>query len=125
MPRGLQADKPYGRAVELAMKGAHSGYGVRYPDAVGYSMLEFGVAGGRTLKKLLEHRDHWRRALGFIKPVTVLGFDTFEGLPPERDSADIGPWRVGQFAASRETVLRLIKAHNNVRLIKGLFSETI
>jgi len=66
--------------------------------------LEFGVATGRTIS----HIASMRQGL-------VYGFDSFEGLPEG--------WRtgfhVGYFAGEMPQV------KSNVRLIKGLFSETL
>lgn len=106
------------------MKGIHSDYGVRFPTSEGYTFLEFGVAGGASLRAMLHFRDVWARSLRLDLPITVLGFDTFGGLPPEREG-DAGPWQPGDFAVSIDAVERDLAPFADWRLVKGLIGETL
>jgi len=68
--------------------------------------LEFGVASGNTINYISKFTDD-----------TVYGFDSFEGLPEKwRDGFDKG-------AFSRSG--NLPPVNNNVKLIKGWFSDTL
>jgi hypothetical protein len=68
-------------------------------------ICEFGVFSGRTINHIASHT-----------PLTVYGFDSFEGLP--------GRWRDG-FDAGHFKVSALPKVRKNVTLIKGWFNETL
>jgi hypothetical protein len=68
--------------------------------------LEFGVASGNTVNYISKFTDD-----------TVYGFDSFEGLPEKwRDGFDKGMF-------SRRGNLPIV--NNNVKLIKGWFSDTL
>jgi hypothetical protein len=68
--------------------------------------LEFGVANGNTINYISKFTSH-----------DVYGFDSFEGLPEKwRDGFDKG-------AFNRNGILPLV--NSNVKLIKGLFNETL
>jgi hypothetical protein len=68
--------------------------------------LEFGVASGNTVNYISKFTDG-----------TVYGFDSFEGLPEKwRDGFDKGMF-------SRKGNLPIV--NNNVKLIKGWFSDTL
>jgi hypothetical protein len=68
-------------------------------------VLEFGVATGRTITRIAQHR-----------PGPVYGFDSFEGLPED--------WYPGyeKGAFARDT---LPPVPANVELVKGWFNETL
>jgi Macrocin-O-methyltransferase (TylF) len=126
-PVGRMAERPYYRSVELSMRALANGYGgLTFPEAKGYSMLEFGVANGDTLQLMLHFRDVWQRRLQLPKKIEVLGFDTFEGLPAPR-GGDVGLYyREGDYASSQEEVqAHLARLFANFRLVKGLFGETL
>jgi len=75
---------------------------IRPKDGV---ILEFGVASGRTINHIAS-----------LTEKTVYGFDTFGGLPET--------WRTGfEKGCFKQENLPLVK--ENVKLIKGLFSETL
>ena len=132
-PNGPTAAWPYFRCAELAMRAiaTRDGYGTAYPGAgvssSSYSMLEFGVAGGRTLQLMLHVRDVWLRRLGLHNKVVVLGFDTFEGLPDPRTGDTPAPWRAGDFHGESAELERhlLSRGFQDFELVKGLFCETL
>eukprot|EP00511_Aplanochytrium_stocchinoi_P006548 CAMPEP_0204829500 /NCGR_PEP_ID=MMETSP1346-20131115/7705_1 /ASSEMBLY_ACC=CAM_ASM_000771 /TAXON_ID=215587 /ORGANISM="Aplanochytrium stocchinoi, Strain GSBS06" /LENGTH=271 /DNA_ID=CAMNT_0051959353 /DNA_START=149 /DNA_END=964 /DNA_ORIENTATION=- len=70
--------------------------------------LEFGVFSGKTINLMAQYAP---------EGVVVSGFDTFEGLPESwRDKFDKGAFdRGGKFP----------KVASNVRLVKGLFQDTL
>src|SRR2546422_1530026 len=84
--------RPYYRAIELAMLGIGRSYGARFPEAPGYTMLEFGVAAGESFARMLHYRDVLARRLRIRQRVICVGFDTFKGLPPRRDEDVAVPW---------------------------------
>lgn len=68
--------------------------------------LEFGVFSGKTINQIAE-----------LKPDQIIyGFDSFEGLPET--------WRTGFYEKKFATDM-LPEVHDNVRLIKGWFSDTL
>lgn len=69
--------------------------------------LEFGVYSGHTINFIAE-----RAPAGTV----VTGFDSFEGLPET--------WRAG-YPKGAYKISRLPKVRRNVRLVKGLFSNTL
>jgi len=69
--------------------------------------LEFGVYSGRTINFIAE-----RVPVGTV----VTGFDSFEGLPET--------WRAG-YPKGAYRISGLPKVRRNVRLVKGLFSDTL
>lgn len=92
---------------------------------------EFGVAGGNTMlayiwalqKFCADHgrdiRDHW-----------IVGFDTFEGLPPKRSEQDDHvSWRAGGMkhpsSEVRERVERSGFPLENLRLVQGRFEDIL
>jgi hypothetical protein len=132
-PTGLTAAQPYHRCVELATRGfaTPSGYGTAFPGAgnplSSYTMLEFGVAGGRTLQLMLHLRDVWLRRMNLENHVFVLGFDTFEGLPEERTGDTSAPWRSGDFHGDELEIQRYLEQMGfaDFTLVKGPFSDTL
>jgi predicted O-methyltransferase YrrM len=68
--------------------------------------LEFGVASGATINHIADRHPNG----------TIVGFDSFEGLPET--------WRSG-FHKGMFAVARMPTVRNNVRLIKGLFADTL
>lgn len=119
------AEWPYWNAVELAMLAVARNYATALPSADSYSMLEFGVAGGGSLERMLRYRDVQARRLGVTKPIRVYGFDTFQGMPAAREGDDGLPYVPGDYYAGREHVERYIAGYSNVQLVPGLFSDTL
>ena len=79
-------------------------YAVENSDESGY-FLEFGVYKGMTINYMSK-----------IKPnKTFFGFDCFDGLPED--------WRFGFEKGTFKT--KMPKVKDNVRLIKGLFSDSL
>lgn len=69
-------------------------------------ICEFGVASGRTINHIARE----------LPAGTIFGFDSFEGLPEDwRDGLPKGTYAQG----------RLPKVRCNVRLVKGLFADTV
>lgn len=92
-----------------------------------FSVLEFGVAHGYSLAKLL----YATKFLKMTDRVTVHGFDTFEGMPESGDRSDQevvsgDGWLEGQYKGSYETLEEYCRErYSNCRLHKGLFEDTI
>jgi hypothetical protein len=132
-PRGRVAEWPYHRCVELATRAfaGRAGYGTAFPGAgnpaSSYSMLEFGVANGRTFQLMLHFRDVWLRRMNLKNRVVALGFDTFEGLPPPREGDDAAPWQQGDYRGNNEEVQRYLEGcgFRDFTLVRGLFRDTL
>jgi hypothetical protein len=92
-----------------------------------FSILEFGVAEGYSFTKKL----YATRYLGMEDRVMVHGFDTFEGLPENRDPADRSlveneEWIPGQYRGSYDDLLSYCKQkYSNFRLHRGLFKDIL
>lgn len=71
-------------------------------------VCEFGVGNGRSINRLAD--------LVVGLPVTVYGFDSFQGLPAD--------WRSG-FSRGRYAQESLPVVRSNVRLVTGLFRDTL
>ena len=74
-----------------------------------FSILEFGVADGYSFMKKL----YATRYLGMEDRILVHGFDTFEGLPENRDPADRSlvqgrEWISGQYRGRYEDLLSYV-----------------
>ena len=86
--------------------------------------LEFGVYAGGTMTCT----DRARAAAG-IDAMRLIGFDSFEGLPPEAAAINPERWSVGMFACSPEEALDNMRRGgvdvDRVRLVKGWFDETL
>jgi Macrocin-O-methyltransferase (TylF) len=109
------------------MLGISRGYAARFPKANEYTMLEFGVAHGRSFERMLHFRDVLKRRLRVQPAVTCVGFDTFEGLPPKRDEDVAAPWIEGDFNANVDVVRGSLKrrGYRDFELVKGLFADTL
>ena len=133
IPQGRMKDWPYYRSVELAVRGfaTHEGYVVAFPGAgdpsSAFSMLEFGVANGGSFQILLHFRDVWLKRLHLKNKVTVLGFDTFGGIPAPRDGDVALPWKEGDFHRSdMESLQRYLDARfSDFRLVRGEFKDSL
>jgi O-methyltransferase len=92
-------------------------------DEIG-DYLEFGVYAGGTMTCA----DRARRAAG-IERMRLIGFDSFEGLPPEAEEVNPERWSVGMFACSpeeaRENMRRGGVDVERVQLVKGWFDEVL
>jgi hypothetical protein len=92
-----------------------------------FSILEFGVADGYSFTKKL----YATRYLEMEDQVIVHGFDTFEGLPENRDRADRAlvegeEWIEGQYHGRYEDLFSYCASrYSNFRLHKGLFQDTL
>lgn len=126
-PLGRMPEWPYYRGVELVLRGVASGYaGVSFPQAEGYSLLEFGVAHGASLQKLAHFRDVWVRRLGLTTPITVVGYDTFEGLPAPRTEDRGTYYATGDYRSRLDDVQATVADRfPRVRLRPGLFADTL
>lgn len=132
-PQGRVHDWAYYRCVELATRAfaRPEGYEIAFPGAgnraTKFSMLEFGVANGQSLRIMLYFRDVWLRRFGLTNEVIVAGFDTFEGIPAPREGDAGLDWREGDFSDSSAEKLQsdLSKKFANFRLVKGKFTDTL
>ena len=85
------------------------------------SVIEFGVAGGRSLLVIEAYAARLERESG-IK-VEVYGFDTAEGLPRVQDHRDLPHWFApGQYVMDFETLQSKLK---RAKLIIGNIEDTI
>jgi O-methyltransferase len=85
---------------------------------------EFGVYGGGTMACF----DRARRAVG-LAPMRLVGFDSFQGLPPSAAAEAPDRFRPGMFNCSaeeaRETLRQAGVDLDRVRLVEGWFDETL
>jgi len=123
-PRGHVKDWPYYRSIQLAMSGLR-GQGVRFPRSDTYTLLEFGVAGGASFKKMLHFRDVLVRRFKIKQRILCVGFDSFEGLPSKRREDKAAPWIEHDFAADVQAVRSSLKGYSDFELVKGLYSDTL
>ena len=83
--------------------------------------LEFGVSRGTSMACVY----HALRRAG-LSDVKLIGFDSFEGMPPE--SAGQG-WKPGRYASTIGATRRYLKKAgvdvNQVHLVKGWFRDTL
>lgn len=78
--------------------------------AVGGQFAEVGVYKGGSLKELHQHFPH----------VTILGFDTFEGLPKEQWNEN-EYHQPGEFSDTSLEEVQAFVGSTGVQLVKGLF----
>lgn len=92
-----------------------------------FSVLEFGVAAGRSFTKML----YATKYLKVDDRVTVHGFDSFEGMHSTANRRDLDivtddNWAKGQFKSSYEALDDYCsRNYSNYRLYKGMFNETL
>jgi O-methyltransferase len=86
--------------------------------------LEFGVYVGSSL--LCMHRALASRGLTGVR---LIGFDSFEGLPPSASNEDEGAWRAGDYssdlATTRNRLAREGVDFSRLHLVPGWFDETL
>jgi len=99
-------------------------------------IAEFGVASGTSFKSFVRMNEiHNRQRSHDLAKKWVVGFDTFDGLPPldpaidliTYKGADPGDMKEGGYQ-SRGTLPQLQEfcaAHQHCRLVEGLFSDTL
>jgi O-methyltransferase len=89
-------------------------------DPIG-AYLEFGVSRGTSLACV----DRVLRQLD-LPDVRLIGFDSFEGMPPESEEEG---WKPGQFHSTLAATRRYLAGQGvdlaRVELVKGWFSETL
>lgn len=96
-------------------------------------MYEFGVCTGNSIKVILEESHRYNKL--FQK---VYGFDSFEGLPKEKDDVWCNPdWQPGVFNVVKEFGLNTQEEameklfekwkpyHHHVHLLKGWFKDVL
>lgn len=85
--------------------------------------LEFGVYNGTSLACMFRAQE--RMAVD----APLIGFDSFEGLPPEVVNEDHGVWRAGQFSCPIEVTVDNLEAKgvdaDRVTLVKGWYRDTL
>jgi O-methyltransferase len=85
--------------------------------------VEFGVCHGSSMACMAEASD--QVGLGAMR---LVGFDSFEGLPPGVDGEDDGVWAPGDYSNSERAARRLLKsrgvAADRFVLVKGWFDDT-
>jgi hypothetical protein len=86
--------------------------------------LEFGVCHGASMACM--HRVSERLGLAGLR---LIGFDSFEGLPPEAAAPDEGPWLPGQYRCTRAFARRFLERAGvdwqRTFLVKGWFRDTL
>lgn len=107
----MRAEFAYARDL---LRGLHA-------DGVDGAIVEFGVAEGDWLSKLIDLSEE----IGMHRP--ILGFDSFQGLPAPSAKDDLDCWTEGQYAADYDSVCgRLrVRERENVKLYKGWFKDTL
>jgi O-methyltransferase len=92
---------------------------------------EFGTGWGGTLSGFLRACNRLVQDHKFdISQIKIVLFDSFEGLPEEKDPSDFNPvWKKGEFAYSKDYITEIIKSHNfpieNVTFIEGYFENSL
>lgn len=85
--------------------------------------VEFGVYNGTSLACMYRALEQTGRS------ARLVGFDSFEGLPPEVGEEDQGVWRPGQFSCPLEVTEARLAARSvdleQVTLVKGWYRETL
>ena len=93
--------------------------------------FEFGTGWGGTLSAFLRASNRLVVDYNFdISKIKIVLFDSFTGLPEEKDPADVNPiWGKGEFAYSRDFITDIIRKHNfpleNVTFIEGYFENSL
>eukprot|EP00929_Paragymnodinium_shiwhaense_P056511 TRINITY_DN28281_c0_g1_i2.p1 TRINITY_DN28281_c0_g1~~TRINITY_DN28281_c0_g1_i2.p1 ORF type:complete len:385 (+),score=51.70 TRINITY_DN28281_c0_g1_i2:217-1371(+) len=88
------------------------------PTALNGMVLEFGVCEGKTSKLMADHaRKVWRRHTMTGPPPTVVGFDSFQGLPRA--------WKTYKKGAFTPKEGHKPEAAENLRLVTGWFNDTV
>jgi hypothetical protein len=86
--------------------------------------LEFGVYNGTSLTCM-----HRALVASGNRHSRLIGFDSFEGLPPIAATDSGGHWRPGEFKSSLEFARRVLDYErvdwNRVELVKGYFDTTL
>jgi O-methyltransferase len=93
--------------------------------------FEFGTGWGGTLSGFLRACNRLVADFNFdITKINIVLFDSFKGLPEEKDSSDINPiWGKGMFSYSKDYIIDIIKKHNfpleNVTIVEGYFEDSL
>jgi len=86
--------------------------------------IEFGVYNGTSMSCM--HRAFTNAG---VRNPRLIGFDSFQGLPPGSDHEDGGVWRVGQFTCPVDVTLRNLNdlgvPLEKVQLVEGWFADTL
>ena len=119
--------KPGGRAVVIIQALERTRQALLRNRGELKNIAEFGVAEGEGLLQLSflvnMFCDFYK-----IKRPNIIGFDTYEGLPEEKSSADRGTWQPGDYPSDIEILKNRIKElglEKQITLKKGLFSDTV
>lgn len=84
---------------------------------------EFGVYNGRSFFEMLA-----AFARNNIRVHKYYGFDSFAGLPKEKNGLAIPPeWKEGQLnsGTSYAEICEIAKSYDNVQIVKGFFSDVL
>jgi hypothetical protein len=112
----------------LAVSRPHYAYGISKAAQLaqrlgqpGFTVVEFGVAGGSGLVAMERHAAFYSRTTGL--EIDVVGFDSGTGMPDPIDYRDADfTWTKGQFAMDEAKLRQVLgRAH----LVLGEVSETI
>lgn len=93
--------------------------------------FEFGTGWGGTLSGFLRACNRLVVDYNFdISKIKIVLFDSFKGLPEEKEPSDVNPiWGKGEFAYSRDYITDIIRKHNfpleNVTFIEGYFENSL
>jgi hypothetical protein len=112
----------------LAISRPHYAYGISKAAQLakrlgepGFTVVEFGVAGGNGLVAMERHADFYSRTTGL--EIEVVGFDSGTGMPDPIDYRDADfTWTKGQFAMDEAKLRRTL---GGAHLVLGDVSETI
>lgn len=109
---------PYQQFVDFVVKN------IRFNPESNYTYLEFGVFNGNSLCAAFE-------AIKKVncKNFTLIGFDSFQGLPLEAESEDAGVWEKGRYACSLSDAMKnLIRRGvdlKKIKIIDGWYRDTL
>jgi hypothetical protein len=93
--------------------------------------FEFGVGWGRTMSAFARAAKRYcQDHKADIKEISIVGFDSFQGLPEKASPADDHiAWQTGSFSNSKEITLKQLEKIGfpleNVMLIEGFFHESL
>lgn len=86
--------------------------------------VEFGVYNGTSLTCMFRALSAFSRT-----GIRLIGFDSFEGLPPEAVNEDRGVWKAGQFSCPLSVTMRNLEEAGvppeQVHLVSGWFKTTL
>lgn len=85
--------------------------------------LEFGVFNGSSMASM-----YWARKNSGLR-FNLIGFDAFEGLPPESENEDDGVWKKGFYACSYKDMTSCLERQGieakEITWVRGWYNKTL